>query len=157
MGAWQWDVGNAVDWAPDFPGATKSQARTYSGPHGQVMLHLSYYRNLTEDAKLVSSSNRLLRPKDDHWIIAGQGLSEPVGAASQRWRSTRMVRSESLLGAARGQLTIWQIYWVAGRLTESDIEAKLRQAWAAALGQPDDSAVLHLVSTRQDDAARRRR
>ena len=59
------------------------------------------------------------------------------------------LRSAELLGkdtTPETHLTVWQWYWINGKLTTSDFEAKLYTALSRLSGQGDDSAVIMLYA-----------
>ena len=47
---------------------------------------------------------------------------------------------------AASRLVVWQWYWINGKLTASDVEAKLLTALSRLRGQSDDSAVIILYA-----------
>ncbi|WP_291086243.1 exosortase A [Hydrogenophaga sp.] len=132
------------DWVPAFrfPAATAHSG--YSGPTGQAVgLHLSYYRQQDYERKLVSSLNMLVTSQDDGWVqvaggsasteLAGQPLA--VAAATLRQKST-------VLAGNAVRLRAWRLYWVHGRFTASDVQAKLQGALSRLTGQGDDGAIV---------------
>jgi EpsI family protein len=46
-------------------------------------------------------------------------------------------------------LVVWQWYWINGKLTASDIEAKLLTSFSRLSGRGDDSAVIMLYAPRE--------
>lgn len=159
LAGWQSGAAAAGDWKPFFATATLHLARRYQGPEGEVTVHVAYYRGQTGDVKMVSSNNMLIDPEDRRWILLKSGVAEATGpGATHSWRTATILAAEGQgqSSADRPQRTVWQTYWIGGRLAHGDIEAKLMQAWLAVRGEPDDSAVIHLVSALPDEAAAKR-
>ena len=50
------------------------------------------------------------------------------------------------------RLRVWQLYWIGGRWTTSDVRAKLWQALDVLLGRGDDGAVVLLATPADTDA-----
>jgi len=44
---------------------------------------------------------------------------------------------------------VWRWYWIGGKLTSSDREAKLMTAWSRLTGAGDDSAVVMLYARKE--------
>ena len=66
------------------------------------------------------------------------------------------LRSAELLGkdtTPETHLTVWQWYWVNGKLSSSDFEAKFYTALARLSGQGDDSAIVMLYTPSEHAAA----
>ena len=62
------------------------------------------------------------------------------------------VRTAEILSKESGiesRIAVWQWYWINGRLTTSDIEAKWLTALSRLRGQGDDSAVVMLLRARR--------
>lgn len=151
MGPWQAAPQVSGRWAPHFPKATQSQARSYNGPGGEVTVHIAYYRGQRADVKLVSSVNGFVAG-DRPWHVVRQGVvSTVVDGRPVVWRRAVLANTDVLTNAGQGTLTVWRLYWLGGRLAQGDVEAKLIQAWQAVMGEPDDGAAIHLVSSLTDE------
>lgn len=159
LGAWQAEATSPEAWKPYFVGAASEQSRNYRGAQGQVAVHLAYYRGQGDDAKLVSSINTLIAPTSNQWHVVASGRSEsPLAGGKVSWRTAAIMPTDMNLqsgNTVRPRLTVWRLYWLGDHLTSNDIEAKLWQAWQAVRGEPDDGAVVHLVSVLPDEAAAR--
>jgi EpsI family protein len=57
-------------------------------------------------------------------------------------RTARLRGSEKAGLGTPERLLVWQLYWVNGRLTASDSQAKIEGAISRLLGRGDDGAVL---------------
>lgn len=154
LGAWQSAELQAQDWTPNFPSATVRQARLYVAPQGQVAVHIAYYRGQTDEVKLVSSTNGFVTESPWH-VVSDGAASVQTGGRPVHWRQAVLttVDGASMSGTTRPQLTVWRLYWLGGPVTQSDVRAKLLQAWGALRGEPDDGAAIHLVSALPDAAA----
>ena len=157
LGRWQATSLPATAWAPHFPTASLRQARTYAGPAGTVTVHVDYYRGQRGDMKLVSSANGFVADPVWHVVSDGDAVVQVDGQAL-RWRRALLttVDGDNLSNASRPWLTVWRLYWLGGPVTQSDVGAKLLQAWGALRGEPDDGAAIHLVSTLPDQGAAER-
>lgn len=130
------------DWRPVFVEASVEANQSYRSASGVVGVHIAYYRDQTETRKLVSSRNVLVRGEDLQWNhlrSAARTVGTEVGDIP--------VRTADLLGVAnpgqtRQRLQVWQVYWVGGHLTTSDVMSKVFSAWQRLSGQADDSAAL---------------
>ncbi|MDT7837669.1 exosortase A [Aquabacterium sp. OR-4] len=144
---WSADDSRLTTWRPRYEGASPELHRGYRGPQGAVGVHLMYYRDQAPGRKLVSSVNILVHSEDEAWNQVSQTrrtVSVPAGGPD-RWLAA------DLLGEPRGSamgskqaLKLRRVYWVGGRWTPSDFEAKLWEAWLQLSGQPDDGAALIL-------------
>jgi len=112
-----------------------------------VGVHLRYYRDQGPDRKLISSVNILVHSEDHDWNLVRQGLravTAPPGGPSA-W-----LEAELLGAAAVGEVNrkstvkLRRVYWVGGRWTPSEVQAKLWGAWLQLRGEPDDAAALIL-------------
>lgn len=144
---WTADDGALVRWRPRFEGASLTLDRGYRGPQGGVGVHLRYYRDQGPDRKLISSVNILVHSEDHDWNLVRQGLravTAPPGGPSA-W-----LEAELLGAAAVGEVNrkstvkLRRVYWVGGRWTPSEVQAKLWGAWLQLRGEPDDAAALIL-------------
>jgi exosortase A len=156
LGAWQASALAGPAWAPYFPTATLHRAQVYSGPQGEVAVHLSYYRGQRGDVKLVSSVNRFIEGGDNHWnLLAERVASVPVDGQVTTWRQATLlgVEAQGRPSNERHRLTVWRLYWLGGPTAHDDVRAKLLQGWQAMRGLPDDGAAIHLVSSLADAAA----
>lgn len=157
LGGWQAGPLAADAWRPYFVGAASEQARVYRQAQGQVAVHVAYYRGQNDEAKLVSSINSLIAPSQNHWHVVAQGRADSVLPGGKlTWRTAMIMPTDMDLqsgSSIRPRLTVWRTYWLGERTTHSDVEAKLWQAWLAVRGEPDDGAVVHLVSSLPDESA----
>lgn len=145
---WQNASAPPSDWVPAFQLPIAAAHSGYTGPQGQAVgLHLTYYRQQNYERKLVSSLNMLVTSQDDRWAqvssgsanteLAGQSL--PVVAAVLRQKS-------SVLDGNAVRLRAWRFYWVNGRFTASDVQAKLQGALSRLTGRGDDGAIVVLYT-----------
>ncbi len=153
------------DWVPDWhnPSVVASRSYTASGEATAppVSVWIGYYRDQGYDRKLVSSSNLLAegptegggaesaasapRVRKSVWAQTAAGSTQaPIGngATPIDWRTAQLRGSVDPGAMLAPRLRAWQLYWVGGRLTTSDAEAKLRIAVNRLSGHGDDSAVV---------------
>jgi exosortase A len=139
-----------LPWTPGFANPSAVATRGYQAEAGTVWVWVGHYRHQGPDRKLVTSTNALVGPEDRTWVQAGAGgraAAPPLPALR-----TGLLRQGSALSVAQhSRLRVWQIYWVGGRWTTSDVRAKLWQALDRLTGRGDDGAVVLLVTPAADD------
>jgi len=141
------------DWTPAFVNPSAQWHLGYRGPAGEVVgLHLNYYRQQGYGRKLVTSVNELVRSNDAHWSVTGHGMARTALAGQTLPVQTAELRQGTLAQAdhAAQRLQVWRLYWVGGRLTASDFQAKLLGAWGLLQGQGDDGAIVVLYTPRSE-------
>ena len=67
-------------------------------------------------------------------------------------RTAELRQNVPLTGMAAQRLRVWQLYWVDGRFTASDVRAKVYQALARLQGRGDDGAVVFMATPQGDEA-----
>ncbi|MEH6433570.1 exosortase A [Massilia sp. DD77] len=148
--AWQVAAG-FPDWRVDYmePDARLERTYTRTGVDRPVRLQVLYYRNQTKQKGLISSVNRLTGEKDPYHPIASAGRSEQVDGRSLALR-------ETVLNSDGGKLLVWQVLWIGGQYTPSNVVGKLRQAESRLRFQGDDGAMIALAApfTESQDKAR---
>ena len=131
-------------WKPAYTNASAESQETFSDGNKQVGLYIGYYRNQDFERKLVTSTNQLTTFKDNVWSTVSQGQEEvAIGAQSLRIRTAELLGKDS---TPETRLRVWRWYWINGKLTANDIEAKLYTALSRLQGKGDDSAVIILYT-----------
>ena len=133
-----------TNWKPSFLNPSAELQTTYKHNGDTTGLYIAYYRNQDYQRKLVSSTNVLVNSVDKQWALTAKGMGQAV--LNDRKEA---VRTAELLHNGSGsntRLTVWQIYWIDGRLTSSDFAAKLYAAQSRLTGRGDDSAVIILFA-----------
>jgi len=132
---------------PAFQNPSAELNTSYSQGADSVNVYLGYYRAQNYQRKLVSSDNVLVKSKDPLWAqVAASRVSVNIDGQTLAWRQADL-RGAGLLGqAADNRLIAWQLYWVNGTLTTSDVQAKAWGALYRLLGRGDDSAVIVLTT-----------
>ncbi len=146
--AWADNQTGLPDWTPIYRKPAAELQAAYMGQAQQpVGLHIAYYRGQTYDSKLVSSLNQLVRSEDKQWTRMGsQGQTLSLDGQDLRLRGTE-------LRSAGTRLLVWQFYWIDGRLTASDVRAKLYGAWQRLSGRGDDAAAVIVYTVKDTDNA----
>ncbi|MBQ5948149.1 exosortase A [Massilia sp. ST3] len=148
--AWQVAAG-FPDWRVDYmePDARLERTYTRTGVDRPVRLQVLYYRNQTKQKGLISSVNRLTGEKDPYHPLSSAGRSEQVDGRSLALR-------ETVLNSAGGKLLVWQVLWIGGQYTPSNVVGKLRQAESRLRFRGDDGAMIALAApfTESQDKAR---
>ncbi|HET9976867.1 MAG TPA: exosortase A [Burkholderiaceae bacterium] len=142
----------AAHLAPTFVNPAASLAQTVLVGKQPVGLYIAYYRNQNATAKLVSSVNVVVSSDDPRWIRVGTGVHRVAlpGGGDSTWR-TLDLKSRGLVSET--SMTVWQAYWVDGRMEASDVRAKLRSAWQRLAGRGDDGAAIVIHTSAADTQA----
>jgi len=144
-----------ADWVPAYEAANAMSHAGWVSPSGErVGVHVAYYRAQNYQRKLVSSTNVLVRSKDDAWtqVSSGSAVTELMGQALSVQRAELRAQG-SVLNADLQRLVAWQFFWVDGRFTASPVKAKLFGAWQKFKGQGDDGAMVVIYTPTAHDSA----
>ncbi|KFI05141.1 exosortase A [Massilia sp. BSC265] len=132
------------DWQVHYMEPDARIARTYRSPEGRpVLLQMLYYRNQSKQKGLISSINRLTGEQAAFYETASRGRTEQAGAAQLPLR-------EAVLHGPGGPLLVWQVSWVDGHYTSSNVTGKLRQAWGKLQFRGDDGAMVAIAVPFED-------
>lgn len=144
---WQAQVVPAVKFAPAFDNPPAQVASVFTKNGRSVGLFVGYYRNQNYAQKLVTSTNSLVKSTDLHWSLTETTL-RPVslGGADVQARRHLLVTKPTAVQGVPQHLRVWYWYWVDGRLTASDHEAKMLAAVSRLRGLGDDAAVIILYA-----------
>ena len=108
-----------------------------------VGLYVAYYRQQDGLRKLSDADALLAQSEDKRWRrIAGGRQQVSTGASAMALRTAELHRRDELGVGGESSVTAWQVYWVGGRFTSSDVVAKAAVAIDRLLGRGDDSAEL---------------
>jgi exosortase A len=134
-----------TNWTPQLNKAAATLDQTFEKDGQRVGLSMRYYRNQTQGAGLISSTNQLVGDSEhDPWRRTGSsGRIEQIGERALQVRETR-------LRGPDGALVVWQWYWIDGGFTANDYLGKLLQAMERLLMRGDDGAGL-MVYARYDE------
>jgi len=132
-------------WTPQLNKAAASLSQVLEKDGQRVGLSLRYYRNQTQGAGLISSTNQLVGDSEnDPWRRTGSSARiEQIGERPLQVRETR-------LRGPDGALVVWQWYWIDGGFTANDYLGKLLQAKERLLMRGDDGAGI-MVYARYDE------
>ena len=134
------------DWKPAYANVSVERQATYTQDDKKVGLYVGYYRNQDYQRKLVTSTNVLVASSDSAWLVVSGNRSEVIlGGMPANIRTAELLRTD----AAGQRLVVWHWYWIDGKPTASDIEAKLLTAIARLRGRGDDSAVIILYANQE--------
>jgi exosortase A len=149
---WRLQAGGAAAWQPSLrqPSAEVRARFAGAGPglgDVSVNVYLAYYRNQDDNRKLVSSNNALVSSNDRQWnVVRRQRLTLSLGSRDVEVRQLQLQPAIGARDDAQTRYTVWQVYWINGVLTDSDIHAKLVSAWQRLRGMPDESAAIVLYA-----------
>ncbi len=140
---------------PVFQGAAAEATRSYGAGAGAVHVHLAYYRQQGYEAKLVSSSNTLLRADDRQWVRTRQTRRvAPLGQNNAAFTVLEVLRGGAAGPAAHQRLEVRQNYWIDGRWTANNQAAALYGVWSRLQGRGDDAAAVTLMAGGEEAATR---
>jgi len=141
------------DWLPAFRNPSASARAGFIGPSREsVGMHLSYYREQDYTRKLVSSENQLVTSNDERWAQLSRGSASTTLAGRALTVSTATLRLQhGSLTSDAPRLLAWRFYWVNGRFTASDVQAKLQGALSRLMGHGDDGAIVVLYTPLRSD------
>lgn len=143
-----------ADLRPSFRHPSATAAWGFASPDGAAVgLHISYYRQQSYERKLVSSVNQLVSSKDGIWSQTASTHAEvEAGGRTLRVVESQLRQQGGALTSDSRRLLAWRFYWVNGRFTASDIEAKLQGALSRLSGRGDDGAIVVLFVPMLDGA-----
>jgi exosortase A len=145
--AWQ-PVTPPIAWQPVFNNASAEFHSAYNNGHRWVGLYIAFYRNQNFERKLITSTNALATSLDPVWQVVTSGpATANIGGNQLRVRYSELLEKQ---GNPDQRYVVWQWYWINGRLTSSDIEAKWLTALAMLSGKGDDSAVVVVYTPKPD-------
>jgi EpsI family protein len=143
---WRITSKDVYGWRPSFPASNAELIQSYQSPEQAVNLYLAYYAPGREDAKLVSSTNSLFDSK--LWSRTG----EEDAAVALGGQSFHV--HETFIRSAQQSLVIWNWYWVDGKFTNDEYEAKYLLARARFSRSRQGAAAIALAT--EDPPGRQR-
>jgi exosortase A len=144
---WTADRSSLVNWTPGFQRPNAIASRSYRSDGRTVSVWVGYYRHEDYDRKLVTSTNGLVAGRDSGWAqvsSASKDANLTSGSVTFRTADLRASNAPNFSNVLR--LRVWQVYWIGGRFTASDVRAKLLLTFDRLTGRGDDGAVI-LLST----------
>ena len=150
-GEWQMQLGSSDSWTPSVQSPSALLRQTFRKGTEQVGLYVAYFRDSSNERKLVSSTN----------VLGGSGLQSGTSWAVVEQRRVGMLvdgrrfsADESvLLGTNGRRLVALQWYWIDGRMTANDALAKAYTFLARAAGR--DAGAMIVVYAQEGATARR--
>ncbi|WP_157264924.1 exosortase A [Azohydromonas aeria] len=148
---WQPAPQPLTGWRHGFVNAAAQFEAGYVRGAQQAGVVVAYYARQDQDSKLVSSLHRLASVSRDgpRWIAGATERREVVLDGQ-----TVPVRSNELRAVftpgspPTEEIIVWQLYWVNGELTSSDLRAKALGVWSLLLGRGDDAAAILVYAPR---------
>jgi exosortase A len=120
---------------PHFSAPSALLRRSWVREGAIAGLQVAYYRQQTQERKVVSSENVLVQAEERTWTRTRR--NHRVVAFGN---APHEVFETQLRGPDGRNYVVWQWYWIEGDLTARDPVAKARIAWSRLLHQTDDSA-----------------
>ena len=139
------DVGARNGWAsvpvaaaafrPDISQARAEIRQSFAKNDVQVGLDIAFYRNQSRDAKAITSTNQLVTTTNPHWRrVTDDTVAIEIGGGE-------LFRPRAVTVAGENdRLLVWQWFWADGRVTSSEVVAKIYQLLAIARGHGDPVA-----------------
>lgn len=141
-------------WSPAYENASAVAQATFDGGSGPVGVYIAFYRGQGYGRKLITSTNTLVASNDKVWsVVSRSSIQTALERLPQAVRKTDILSKE---GNKEERFVVWHWYWINGRVTTSDIEAKWLTALSRLRGQGDDSAVVMLFTPAENSADRLR-
>jgi exosortase A len=142
---WQLERAAGDGWRPAFAGADRELDATYRSGKRRVHLVVAFYVHQRQDAKAVSSLNRIA--DDEAW----QRVSTVPMTARIDGQTMTVPASRVVSGATH--LLAWQWYWIGGRMTASALGAKLLQLQTTLLEGQRSAAAIAIAAPYEIDPA----
>lgn len=150
-GGWQPALTAVSEWTPELVAPAATHVQTFVRAADAVSVYLGVYRGQRQDSEVVNTLNRIASSDSARWRVLQRGPVEVDLNGQSTVVRTAVVRS------ARGQIVIWQWYWIDGLVTSSDVRVKARLAAQRLRGQTDTAAWVAVYTQADDrDAATRR-
>lgn len=139
-----------IDFEPAYNSPSSELKATYTKDGKAVAIRIYFYRNQDDRRKMVTSTNALVTRSDSDWKLLHQSV-HPVAIGGL---PKNVVSSQLLEGRTSPaiNLLVWRWYWIGGKLTSSDMLAKIYTAMSRLRGEGDDSAVV-IIYTANESAS----
>jgi len=134
IGGWTDGSRGLPDWRPDVSGASAELRQSFSKDGRDVGLHILFFRNQTQDAKAITSTNQLVNTSNLLWAQVGMGTVDAIVDGK-----SFSARSAEFAGGRR-HLAVWQWFWVDGHETSNEYLAKFYQVLSVLQGHGDPVA-----------------
>lgn len=119
------------DWVPALVNPTIQGMQTFVGPSGGVTLHIGVFANENSRSKLVTSVNKFVDSDSRNWSQVSNGRTLMTITGTEISPKTGVI-----IGGGR-RIIAWQWYWLNGRTTGGDIQAKVWQLAGKLRGKAD--------------------
>jgi exosortase A len=140
-----------LPWTPLYVNPSATALGAYRHGDRPIWLWVAYFRDTSDERKLISSVNRLSGSPKDGWVIRSEQVV-PATDVLPAGNAMTLQRRNLLAAGATERTRVWQTYWVGHRWTASPVQAKIWQAVDRLLGRHDDGAVIVLATPESDDA-----
>jgi len=140
---WTVNADEITSWRPRFGKASSMLSQQFTKEGRVVGLYVAYYRNQSEESKLVSTENVLVRNDDPIWKVTSRRDVHQAPDSLQ----VRDVRA----AGRNQQLAIRQWYWVDGHYTGSPYLASMQILMAQLRKHGDDGAAIIIYTPMQEE------
>jgi exosortase A len=137
-----WASAPVSDWRPSFPGADRTLLGGFESGGRRVELFVAFYRHQRQGAEVVYHANRF---DGNGWSRVESRMLDGLPGMPPA-QEDRLVRGPD-------QRLVLSWYWVGGRFTASQYEAKLYQSISTLLGIRPAAAAVAISVERPEDAA----
>ena len=128
-GGWNPAPGSVSQWRPDVEGFTSILQQSFDKNGIPVGLVIAYFGDPSSASKPITSTNQIVRSANTQWAQIGAGTTDAVIGGE-----TTSVRTAVVKGASE-RLAVWQWFWVDGKVTGSQIIARIYQAMSLLRGR----------------------
>lgn len=150
LATWPWNnlQNPPSNWTPEFlNAAAQSDTGFENNMQIQVGLHISYYRKQNYKSKLVTSANNLISEKNKKWIKVFQRNQEVLFNNKNYYVKNSVLHQKEVSSTDKNKnLHVWHFYWVNGKITSNDLEAKVQGVMSKITGKGDDSAIIAIYT-----------
>lgn len=143
-GPWSPAAALPSDWAPDYSGFAAQLRQGFVNRDASAGVHLAYYRDQRKGHELITSGNQLVLAKNDRW----KQLSRDIAEVTIEGRPQAVQRSE--IAGDRHRLVVYRLYWIDGRVTDSEYVAKALLGWSRLTGRSGDAALVAVFARERD-------
>ena len=142
---WQFNSEPLSSWRPAYSGASVTHQGSYTDGAHTFGIYIAYYQNQNYERKLVSSTNLLVPYKSDQWQEINRSTAEfQLSNGLLTTRQAELLAKHDGFPQQRLRVNYW--YWINGKTSIRDSEAKLLTATSLLSGHGDNSAVVMIYA-----------
>jgi EpsI family protein len=124
----------AMAWTPTLTNPTRQRVQSFEKDGRRIDVFIGIFQNQTWTAKLVTVVNGFALQENPQWNLAVRGT-----AKTELGDQSLDVETGVVLGK-NTRILAWKWYWIHGKATASDSQAKVAQLLASVRSLPDTAA-----------------